>query len=60
MNLYFVNESNLLKVHVHCCRIEEAVEILNRLDYIQNETEGWEGKAWYYACCMELILETGA
>ena len=40
-------------------RIVDAVEVLEELEYITDETDDIIGKAWYFACCMDFILESG-
>ena len=38
----------------------DVVEVLEELAYINEETEAITGRTWYYACAVELMLETGA
>ena len=36
-----------------------CVEVLRQLSYADDETADVIGQAWYYACCMDLMLEAG-
>ena len=36
-----------------------CVEVLGQLSYADDETADVIGQAWYYACCMDLMLEAG-
>ena len=40
-------------------RVTMCVEVLGQLSYADDETADVIGQAWYYACCMDLMLEAG-
>ncbi|XP_078675268.1 adenylate cyclase type 10-like isoform X2 [Branchiostoma floridae x Branchiostoma belcheri] len=40
-------------------RERDSVEVVRQLFYLSEENEDAIGKAWYYCCCLDLLLEEG-
>ena len=40
-------------------KVTEAVEVLESMEYVTTETDDMVGKAWFFACCLDFIMEFG-
>ncbi|XP_043469303.1 adenylate cyclase type 10-like [Leptopilina heterotoma] len=48
----------LIHVMLVTCRTDEAIYLLNEMEMISNIDMDKSGKTWYYALCVDVLLET--